>query len=160
MSYYTLSITPDIQTVIQKLNSGLNALQTEFIYGLAEDARAKAKQNASRGRPGLYRRSGRLAEAIYGTPHSGSSFGDEGDVTLGVDLYDVPYAAIHERGGIIRPHGKYLTFQIGGRWIRARQVRIPKRPYLEPAARDVTSVGSLRQRLELTISSLEGRGLL
>jgi len=39
------------------------------------------------------------------------------------------YARIHEFGGVIRPRRFiYLHFKVGGRWVRARQVRIPARP--------------------------------
>lgn len=47
----------------------------------------------------------------------------------------VPYARIHELGGIIRPkRAKALVFKIGNRWIRTQKVTMPKRPYLKPAA--------------------------
>jgi hypothetical protein len=37
-------------------------------------------------------------------------------------------------GGTIRAKsGKYLTFQIGGSWVKVPSVRIPARPYLNPA---------------------------
>jgi phage gpG-like protein len=161
MSYYTLTITPDIASALQKLEHGLNRLQIEYIEGMTEDVRVQAKQNATRGRPGLYRRSGHLADNIRAESVTGRQFGDDASITFGVDLGTVPYARIHELGGTIKPKsGGYLHFQINGRWIQARQVKIPKRPYLEPAAQQVTSVQSLRQRLELLLNSLEGRGLL
>ena len=43
---------------------------------------------------------------------------------------DRPYAAIHQRGGIIRAKpGKSLAFEIGGRTIFAKKVTIPARPF-------------------------------
>jgi phage gpG-like protein len=47
---------------------------------------------------------------------------------------DEVYARIQEMGGTIRAKsGKYLTFQIGGSWVKVPSVRIPARPYLNPA---------------------------
>lgn len=43
----------------------------------------------------------------------------------------LPYAAIHQFGGVIRPKGaKALVFRLGGRLVRAKKVTIPARPYL------------------------------
>ena len=50
----------------------------------------------------------------------------------------VVYAAIQEFGGIIKPKkAKYLVFNIGGRWIRAKQVKIPKSEWLLKSTQDV-----------------------
>jgi phage gpG-like protein len=50
----------------------------------------------------------------------------------------VVYAAIHEFGGVIRPKkAKFLSFQIDGKWIRTKQVTMPKRPWLMNSLEDV-----------------------
>lgn len=47
------------------------------------------------------------------------------------------YAGIQELGGTIQSRtGSYLTFQIGGSWVKVRTVTIPARPYLEPAVKE------------------------
>jgi len=47
------------------------------------------------------------------------------------DKHRLPYARIHEYGGIIRPKkGKFLKFTIGDRTIFAKQVKIPERSYM------------------------------
>jgi len=48
------------------------------------------------------------------------------------------YAAIHEFGGVIRAKNKpYLMFQTrDGAWHKVKEVRIPARPYLQPAIDD------------------------
>ncbi len=48
------------------------------------------------------------------------------------------YAGIQELGGTIKPRtGRdYLTFQIGGSWVKVRTVTIPARPFLEPAVKE------------------------
>ena len=49
----------------------------------------------------------------------------------------VIYGRIQEFGGTIRPvHGQYLKFQIDGEWRQVKQVTIPARPYLRPAAEE------------------------
>ena len=48
---------------------------------------------------------------------------------------DVRYALIHELGGKIVPvKAKMLSFEIGGKRVFAKEVNIPARPYLRPAA--------------------------
>jgi len=48
------------------------------------------------------------------------------------------YARIHETGGIIRPRRfQFLRFKVGGRWVRARQVRIPSRPVWAKSAEEM-----------------------
>ena len=47
---------------------------------------------------------------------------------------DVIYARIHEFGGTIVPKkSRFLVFQVNGRWVRAKSVHIPARPYIRPA---------------------------
>ena len=49
---------------------------------------------------------------------------------------NVIYARIHELGGTIRPKTQqYLRFPIGDSWVTVREVTIPPRPYLAPAAK-------------------------
>lgn len=41
------------------------------------------------------------------------------------------YARIHNKGGVIRAkNAPYLHFQVNGRWVKVKQVVIPKRRYL------------------------------
>lgn len=47
------------------------------------------------------------------------------------------YAPVHEFGAVIKPkHAEFLIFTYQGRQYRARQVRIPKRPYMAPTMRE------------------------
>ncbi len=50
----------------------------------------------------------------------------------------VPYARIHEYGGIIRArNAPYLTFRTeDGRWHRVKQVTMPERSYMRSSLRD------------------------
>lgn len=59
--------------------------------------------------------------------------GDRIKAEVGTNL---KYARIHEYGGIIKPvKGKFLKFEIGGRTIFAKQVKIPARPFLRPSVK-------------------------
>lgn len=53
----------------------------------------------------------------------------------------VPYAAIHEFGGVIKPKTKkYLRFRtFDGQWHSVKKVVMPARPYLNPALKDEES---------------------
>jgi hypothetical protein len=56
---------------------------------------------------------------------------------IGFVSADTIYARILERGGTIFPRtSDYLRFQIGGKWISKRSVRIPPYPYLQPGLED------------------------
>lgn len=42
----------------------------------------------------------------------------------------MPYAAIHQFGGVIKPKNKpYLKFKSGGKWYSVKQVVMPARPF-------------------------------
>ena len=98
------------------------------------------------GSPKLNIRSGRLARSLVNNFNfSGSSGGGTSDSIRDIKVSErqivgtfgstVPYAAIHEYGGVISAKGGgFLYFKIGPFWYRRKSVRIPARPYLNPAA--------------------------
>lgn len=79
---------------------------------------------------------------------------------------DVPYAAIHEFGGVTSPHTivpkrrQFLRFMAGGKVIFARKVNHPgsnirKRPFLEPGVRD--SSAALEANIQkVLVGAVEG----
>lgn len=105
------------------------------------DARDHARAVGMGGGPG--RLTSRHGEAgLRGS--IGWELRDEGLRFLGVLHAGMVYAAIHEFGGVTRPHeirprrGRALRFAAGGRMVFARLVRhpgsrVPARPYLRPA---------------------------
>jgi len=136
------------------------AVNTKMLDIMINEVEYDAKMNATTGP--LKRRTGTLARGIKGF----SEIKNKTKVSAGlkVDLRRVPYARIHELGGIIKPKkSKYLTipfpgvkgkvrqykntfvakgviFQKLGKKLKAlfvlkKQVTIPARPYLEPALR-------------------------
>ena len=57
---------------------------------------------------------------------------------------NVLYAAIHQFGGTIKAvAGPFLTFRVGGRWVRKRQVTIPARPFLGISTGDEAEVANI-----------------
>lgn len=57
---------------------------------------------------------------------------------VGTNVNTIPYARIHEFGGVIAAkRAKYLRFQIAGKWISRRSVTMPKRSYLHSALKDM-----------------------
>jgi phage gpG-like protein len=81
----------------------------------------------SYGKSGLKRRTGLLVNSLRSELKS---------IPEGVLVFisaNPIYSRIHEFGGVIRPkRSNLLRFQVGGRWVSARSVTIPARPYLRP----------------------------
>ncbi|RTI04509.1 hypothetical protein CSW30_13275 [Thermus scotoductus] len=113
---------------------------------LVDDVVRRAQENASLGRPGLIPRTGKLHKSITKGPYKQWTPGSYGEQRVYSDLI---YARVHEYGATIRPkRGPYLVFRLWnfsdtdrptGPWRRARQVVIPPRPFLGPAAKDATA---------------------
>jgi len=97
---------------------------------VAKDTEEYAKKSFGKsGRPNTI--TGRLRDSIKG---SASKRVNSLVVTLSSDLI---YSRIQEEGGTIRAKGGgYLTFPIGGDWVKVKSVRLPARPYLRPAIQD------------------------
>jgi len=100
---------------------------------LTRDIVKEAKGNI--GVNGLINRSGGLKDSIRVSAYFQFAPSTGGSATITAGNSRVPGARIHETGGIIRPkNGEYLHFKVAGNWRRARQVTMPARPYLKPAA--------------------------
>lgn len=62
----------------------------------------------------------------------------------------VIYARVHEFGAIIKPkNAQFLVFTYKGRTYRARQVVIPKRPYMKPTMKEARRpvLGHIKEEL-------------
>lgn len=119
---------PEALSVASRLYVQATASALDTMLRTAED---HAYRNLS-GRV-LNNRSGRLRGSLRSDV---SIRGTEVTGKLTAGGRGVRHARIHEEGGVI--HGRpWLTFRVpGGGWRRVHQVRIPKRPYLEPALVD------------------------
>ncbi|NTV02430.1 MAG: HK97 gp10 family phage protein [Chlorobiaceae bacterium] len=77
-------------------------------------------------------RTGRLRRSI----HAEYEFGPT--QAIAVVGTNVEYGRIHEFGGVIRPKTKKaLRFQIDGRWIVTKMVRMPERSFLRSSMREL-----------------------
>jgi len=103
----------------------------------------------------LNKRTGRLWRSIHS-----ETFRRLGRV-VGIVGTNVKYAAIHEFGGIIRPKsaGGLLVFQAesGGDFVFAKQVKIPRRPYLSRAFQARKAIVS-RLVMRAIMEEVRGRG--
>lgn len=118
----------------------LNPRQSAEFNRLFKQAPLKVSQGIKAGlrRCGDQMRNEAGTDAPYDTGNLKRSitmkmYGDK-KVVVGSNLV---YARIHDEGGVIYPkRKKFLYFQIGGKWVAAKKVRIKKykgRGYLTPA---------------------------
>ena len=85
-----------------------------------------AKQNLTGGRP-LNVREGLLRSSVVVGVRGG---GRDVEASIGTNII---YGAVHEKGKVIHAKRNYMVFNVGGRWVKTRVVRIPERPWLRPA---------------------------
>ena len=113
------------------------------------DAWLRARENVTRGRPGLIARTGALYRGISLGPYVQKAPGAIAEQKIFVKGPAAKYAHVHEFGAVIRARRKpWLVFRLyepwdtdrpTGPWRRAKQVRIPRRPFLWPAAEAAAS---------------------
>lgn len=116
------------------LEENLPAIVNTAFRKMADDTVLEARANIHPGRSGLHNRSGKLRGSIRLRNYVQMTPGGIGTATITAGNSKVPYARIHEQGGIIRAkNAPFLVFRVGGRWIKKKQVVIPKRSYLQPA---------------------------
>lgn len=100
-----------------------------------EHALATARRRMEPGGGGPRIRSGRLARSLRARVHQ------RGDRLVGELSSDLPYAGVQEYGAVIQARkARYLKFRVQGRWVQARRVVIPARPYLRPALEEAQRV--------------------
>jgi len=132
--------------LLTRFPENLVAVTNAAFRRLVDDTVARAKENVSGGPSAhsmgrVISRTGKLRESIKKGPYKQWSPGSYGEQRVYTNLI---YARVHEFGATIRPRARpYLVFRLWeptdtiaptGPWVRARQVTIPPRPYLGPAA--------------------------
>jgi phage gpG-like protein len=109
----------------EKVKPGLEVGLKQVMF-LAERY-AKTEGFGAGGAKKLRVRTGRLWNTIKGRSKG----------LVGTLSADTEYARIHEVGGeIVARKAAYLRFQVSGKWVAVKRVRIPERPYLRPAILD------------------------
>lgn len=122
-----LSLPTPGDNALRRLERRLPAVLRDSLEQSLECSLEVARQTlGSRVRPGG---SGQLAASLSSRA-SGQGLSLEGE------LYsELSYAGIQEYGGLIQAQrANYLRFQVEGRWVLARRVLVPARPYLTPGA--------------------------
>jgi len=126
-----LSFIPPAENPLQRLVDRLPAVLAKALDETLEDALDRARERMRPGGGGPQMRSGRLAASL------GKQISRQGDTVIGELSAEAPYAAAQEYGAVIQARqSKYLKFQVQGRWASVRQVILPARPYLRPAAEE------------------------
>lgn len=129
MIEYDLKIAPESLELLRRMP---DIMVPAMFKGMQEgmyEVEASVKLDYLSGQV-LKRRTGHLARSIKGEARL------ESDRVIGIiGSTGVPYARIHEYGGVITPKkAKILRFQVQpGVWRSAYKVTIPPRPYLMPA---------------------------
>lgn len=101
------------------------AAKTAAVYGLGR-VKERLSGVVLRYRKGALRRSARV-EIV---PHA-----RDVEIVFRAGGDGVPYARIHEEGGVIVPRSRpYLVFKTARGWVSTKRVVMPKRPYLKPSA--------------------------
>lgn len=128
-------------SILAQIGPNLVAIGNLAFRNMVDDVQRRAQENTARGRPGLIARSGALRRSIKKGPYRQFGPNQNGEQQVYSDLR---YARVQEEGATIRPRSKpFLVFRIHrptdtsqatGPWVRARQVTIPPRPFLNPAA--------------------------
>lgn len=119
-------------------------------FGQAITDRAKSRYLS--GRPGLNSPTGRLRSSINWQV---SGQGDSRELRVGTNVI---YGRIHEYGGTIVPkRARLLSFVIGGKRIFAKQVTIPRRPYLQPSVDEETPI--FARALQTTLRDVVTNGM-
>lgn len=115
-----------LKSMPKRLKKGLlSGMRNAMFFGEKEAKSSFDKPGHLKARSGHLRRS--IRSGIKEKPLS----------IVGWIFTDVIYGRINELGGIIRPKkGKYLKFQIAGKWVMVKKVTIPAKPYLGPAITD------------------------
>lgn len=123
-----------------KLHHNWQVIANTAFRRLAEEVVTEARANIDVSRSGLHNRSGMLRDSIKLLRFYQLAPGGEATAVIGAGNKRVPYAAIHEYGGVIKPKTKpFLRFKIGEQWISTKQVVMPSRPYLRPAVTTKTA---------------------
>jgi len=148
----------DVGAVLNRLNAIAESVLKQAPYMMQAYIGVNMKRtSASAARKGLGRNTTSTLRMVSGKLFQSFNPSNElniteiktsGDVTTLFYGSRVPYAVIHEYGGVINHPGsdKFQVFNIGNRTIfthftKAHNITIPKRPYLAPAVKRMQTEG-------------------
>ncbi|MFZ5584526.1 MAG: hypothetical protein ACOZHQ_01220 [Thermodesulfobacteriota bacterium] len=123
---------------IARLAQRLPAILRAGLEAALVDGLAAARGRMGHGGPAI--RTGRLVRSL------GWRVAGGGDALLGELYAEAPYAGVQEQGAVILARrAKHLKFRVAGRWVQARRVVIPARPFLRPGG--LAAVAALEHHL-------------
>lgn len=109
---------------------GQSALKAEILKGLSEEALAQVQMEFDEGvdpTGSPWKSVGRGGQPLRDTGRLANSF-SAASTDSGFRVFTpVPYAGTHQNGATIYAKGGALRFKVGGRWVYAKKVTIPKR---------------------------------
>lgn len=122
-----LKYTPPAQDPWQRLKRVFPMVIRKSLEQALEVGLEASRRRMAPGGGGPRIRSGRLARSM------GWRIYQNGDTFIGEIYADAPYAGVQEYGTQIQAaKADYLKFRVQGRWVQAKRVEIPARPYLRP----------------------------
>ncbi|MGA2412661.1 MAG: phage virion morphogenesis protein [Candidatus Binataceae bacterium] len=119
-----LSLNDGVSATLAAIPERLRDTLSSKATALAAELQAKIQQKLSGAV--LNQKSGALARSIATTVDDSSA-----NVSVSIATGDIPYAAIHEFGGVIPPHqivpdkAKALAFILGGKQAFAARINLP-----------------------------------
>lgn len=135
-----------VQARLRNLSKEMHGGVAKAILALTIELQRHIKEDKLSGQV-LNTRSSNLRNSItYQVNDTGSSI--EGIV--GTNKRAIPYAAIHEFGGVIAAkRAKYLRFKIGNKWISKKTVIMPERSYLRTSLKDMEP--KIKEKIEIAL---------
>lgn len=145
MIYAELTLPQPGQDCLSRLAARMPGLLRDSLEQALEHGLRAARARLAPGGGGPTSRSGYLAGSLSARVEG------SGQDLLGLLAAGAPYAAAQEHGALIQARrAAYLKFQVQGRWVMVKQVLLPARPFLGPAAEQAADA-----LLELLFKALE-----
>ncbi len=131
---FTVKLIPPKDDPLARMWEHLPLVLERALSRALELGLATARGRMAPGGGGPQVRSGRLLRSL------GGRVWRRGEGVVAELWARAPYAAAQEYGAVVlAKRSKYLKFRVQGRWVQARRVVIPARPFLRPAAQTMVA---------------------
>ena len=153
----TVSLEADLDeplAMLEELGAKERTVLKNILSGVGTDAKAAVKRSYRSS--GLHRRTGALYKGI-----SRKVTKDGRSVIVSTTARNdrqVLYGGALAKGSLIEPDGKaFLAFQVDGKWVRRRQVKLPERPFItQPVLRHMETT-AFREKLDKLVEREVGK---
>lgn len=146
--------------VFEKLEKGQNTIRRHLLAGIGTSAKNRAKTYS---KSLIHKQSGALYKSFKRTiVRSGKAAIIEAKARAANQVF---YGYALAKGATIKAkHNDYLTFQIDGKWIKKKEVKLPSRDYInEPVKKYIDSAECKLQMEKLVqkeLDKLEKKGII